>query len=389
MKFSERIMNVQPSATLTISGKAKTMKAEGKPVISFSAGEPDFSSPKGANDAGIAAIERGESHYTLNSGLPELKAEVCKYYKDRFGLDYKPNEVIISSGAKPLLYEAMQALVNEGDEVILFAPAWVSYVEQLHMAGGVEKLVDTISTDFVPSKEMLLAAIGPKTKGIVLNSPSNPTGTIFPEETMKMIAEVAKEHDLWIIFDEIYERFAYAPAKHVNLINVAPYIRDNVLIINGVSKSFAMTGWRIGYAIGPAELISKINTLQTHLTSNACSIAQWAAIGALRDCEADVDFMRGEFEKRRDVIVKLLREMPYLKVKEPEGAFYVFVDIRDCPIPDDMEFCDRLLSEKYVAAVPGTAFFAPGFLRLSYACSMENIETGMARLKEFMEGLAK
>lgn len=389
MKFSKKILGVKPSATVSISGKAKTMKAEGKPVLSFSMGEPDFNSPKCVRDAAIAAIERGESHYTLNSGTMELRREICDYYKKRFGLEYSPNEVIVGAGAKPLLYEALQALVDDGDEVVLFSPAWVSYVEQVHLAGGVEKLVDTLQTELLPTREALLAAIGPRTVGMILNSPANPTGAIYPEETMKMIADVAREKGLWIIFDEIYERFVYAPAKHVNLLNVAPDMRDSVLIINGVSKTYAMTGWRVGYAIGPEELIKKINTLQTHLTSNACSIAQWAATGALRDGDGDVEAMRLEFEKRRSEIIKLLRDMPYVKVKEPEGAFYVFADLRDCPMPDDMEFCDRLLSEKYVALVPGTAFFAPGFVRISYACSMENIKAGMARMKEFLEGLKK
>lgn len=389
MKFSKKILNIKPSATLSISAKAKNMKAEGKPVLSFSAGEPDFDSPKSARDAAIAAINRGESHYTLNSGIPELRQAVCDYYKKRFGLEYTQNEVIVASGAKPLLYEAMQALVDEGDEVILFAPAWVSYVEQIHMAGGVEKVVDTISTELLPTKENLLSAIGPKTVGMIVNSPSNPTGAIYPEETLKMIAEIAQEKDLWIVFDEIYERFAYDGAKHVNLLNAAPEIKDRVIIINGVSKAYAMTGWRIGYALGPKEIIAKMNTLQTHMTSNASSIAQWAAFGAITEADPDVEAMRAEFEKRRRTIVDMIRGIPGLKVREPEGAFYVFVDIRDCPVPDDMEFCDKLLTEKYVAAVPGTAFFAPGFIRLSYACSMDTIKEGMARMKEFVEGLKK
>ena len=387
VKFSKKILNIQPSATISISNKAKMLKAEGKPVLSFSMGEPDFNSPESACEAAIDAINRGESHYTLNPGIIELRREVCDYYKRRFGLDYTPTEVIIAPGAKALLYEALQALVDEGDEVVLFSPAWVSYVEQLHMAGGTEKVVDTIATNLLPTKENLLAAIGPKTVGIILNSPSNPTGAIYPAETMKMIAEVAKEKDLWIIFDEIYERFVYAPAKHVNILSVAPEIKDRVLIINGVSKVYAMTGWRIGYALGPQDIVAKINTLQTHLTSNACSIAQWAAYGALKGAEAYADTMLDEFAKRRRVIIDLIRDMPYVKVKEPEGSFYVFVDIRECPIPDDMEFCKKLLNEKYVAAVPGTAFFAPGFLRLSYACSMENIKEGMARMKTFLENL--
>ncbi len=387
MKFSKRIMNIQPSATLSISGKAKSMKAEGKPVISFSAGEPDFSSPPSANEAAIEAIKRGESHYTLNPGIIELRKEICGYYQKRFGLSYEPSEVIVSSGAKPLLYEAIQALVDDGDEVILFSPAWVSYVEQIHMAGGIEKIVDTIATDLLPTKENLEAAITPKTAGIILNSPCNPTGVIYPEETMKMIADAAREHGLWIIFDEIYERLAYAPAKHINLLNVAPDMKDSVLIINGVSKTYAMTGWRIGYALGPAELIKKINTLQTHLTSNASSIAQWAALGALQGADEDVKKMHAAFEKRRELIVKLVNDMPGVSAREPEGAFYILVDVRKSPIPDDMEFCRRLLEEKYVAAVPGTAFFAPGFVRFSYACSEDNINEGMKRMKEFLEEL--
>lgn len=387
MNFSKRIMNIKPSATLSISDKAKAMKAEGKPVLSFSAGEPDFKSPEAANSAAIEAIKRGESHYTPTPGIPELRAEVCRYYKNRFGLDYAPGQVTVAPGAKPLLYEAMQALVDEGDEVILFAPAWVSYVEQIHMAGGREKVIDTISTNLLPTKEKLIEAIGKKTVGIVINSPSNPTGAIYPAETLKMIADVAKENDLWIIFDEIYERLAYEPAKHVNILNAAPDVKDRVLLINGASKAFAMTGWRVGYALGPKDLMAKMNTLQAHLTSNACSVAQWAALGALSGAEDDVEMMRREFAKRRRTMVDMLRDMPYVKVKEPEGAFYIFADIRSCPLPDDMEFCAKLLEDKYVAAVPGTAFFAPGFIRLSYACAMETIKEGMTRMKEFMESL--
>lgn len=387
MKLSGRILEIQPSATVSISNKAKTMKAEGIPVISFSAGEPDFNSPECASKAAIEAIGRGESHYTLNSGVLELRQEVCNYYKKRFNLDYTPAEVIIGAGAKPLLYEALQMLVDPGDEVILFAPAWVSYVEQIHLAGGKEAIVDTLKTDFIPSKEALYNAVTDKTVGIILNSPSNPAGTIYNEETMKMIAQIAREKRLWIIFDEIYERFAYLPAKHINFLNIAPDLKDQTILINGVSKAYAMTGWRIGYALAPQNLIAKMNTLQTHLTSNASSIAQWAAWGAIKHGDAEVDKMRDAFAERRRVILDLIRSMPYVKVKDPEGAFYIFLDIRDCPIPDDIKFCEKLLEEKYIAAVPGAAFFAPGFVRFSYACSMNNIKEGMGRVKEFLLSL--
>jgi len=387
MKMSKRILEIKPSATLSISAKAKTMKAEGKPIISFSLGEPDFNSPECASKAAIDAINRGESHYTLNSGIIELRKEVCNYYKRRFGLEYTPDEVLVAPGAKPLLYEALQMLVDPGDEVLLFSPAWVSYVEQVHLAGGKDVIVDTLKTDLIPTKEAIEAVLSDKTVGMIINSPSNPSGAIYNEETLKMIADVAREKDLWIIFDEIYERLAYAPAKHVNILNVAPDLRDKVIIINGASKAYAMTGWRIGYALAPKPLIAKMNTLQTHLTSNASSIAQWAAWGAVKDADPDVEKMREAFEERRKVILELVRSMPYVKVRDPEGAFYIFIDVRESPIPDDIKFCEKLLEEKFVAAVPGAAFFAPGFVRFSYACSMENIREGMQRLKEFLSSL--
>ena len=387
MKMSKRILEIKPSATLSISAKAKTMKAEGKPIISFSLGEPDFNSPECASKAAIDAINRGESHYTLNSGIIELRKEVCNYYKRRFGLEYTPDEVLVAPGAKPLLYEALQMLVDPGDEVLLFSPAWVSYVEQVHLAGGKDVIVDTLKTDLIPTKEAIEAVLSNKTVGMIINSPSNPSGAIYNEETLKMIADVAREKDLWIIFDEIYERLVYAPAKHVNILNVAPDLRDKVIIINGASKAYAMTGWRIGYALAPKPLIAKMNTLQTHLTSNASSIAQWAAWGAVKDADPDVEKMREAFEERRKVILELVRSMPYVKVRDPEGAFYIFIDVRESPIPDDIKFCEKLLEEKFVAAVPGAAFFAPGFVRFSYACSMENIREGMQRLKEFLQAL--
>lgn len=387
MKMSKRILEIQPSATLSISAKAKTMKAEGKPMISFSLGEPDFNSPECASKAAIEAIERGESHYTLNSGILELRKEVCNYYKRRFGLEYAPDEVLIAPGAKPLLYQALQMFVDPGDEVLLFSPAWVSYVEQIHLAGGKEVIVDTLKTDLIPTKEAVEAVLSNKTVGMIINSPSNPSGAIYNEETLKMIADIAREKDLWIIFDEIYERLVYASAKHVNILNVAPDLRDKVILINGASKAYAMTGWRIGYALGPKPLIAKMNTLQTHLTSNASSIAQWAAWGAVKDADPDVERMREAFEERRGVILGLVRDMPYVKVRDPEGAFYIFIDVRESPIPDDMKFCEKLLEEKFVAAVPGAAFYAPGFVRFSYACSMDNIREGMGRLKEFLKAL--
>lgn len=387
LKISKRALNIQESATLAVSGKAKELKAAGKPILSFSAGEPDFISPKAALDAARGAIDRGETHYTANSGIPELKTAVRNYYKNRFGLEYAASEVIVASGAKPLIYEALQVLVDPGDEVLLFAPAWVSYVEQINLAEGKAAVVETADTNFIPTREAVEKCLTSRTVGMILNTPNNPTGAVYGKDTLEMLAAVAREKDLWIIYDEIYERLTYGEAEHVNILSAVPEIRDRVLLVNGVSKAYCMTGWRIGYALGPKELISKIDSIQGHLTSNASSIAQWASVGAINEAEEDVERCRGIFEKRRDIIYGLISEIPGLKLSKPNGAFYAFFDVRGTKIPDDVEFCTRLLEEKYVAAVPGAAFLAPGFIRMSYACSEDDIREGMKRLREFVTSL--
>jgi aspartate aminotransferase len=387
LKLSQRAKNIAPSATLTIAAKAKELKAQGNPILSFSAGEPDFTSPRAACDAAIEAIKRGETHYTANSGIIELKKAVSGYYKTRFGLDYPTSEIIVTSGAKPLLYETLQVLVDPGDEVLLFAPAWVSYVEQINLAGGLAVSVGTSGSAFVPTRDEIEKNITSGTTGMIINTPNNPTGAVYDERTLRMLANVALERGLWIIFDEIYERLVYGEAKHTNILNVAPEIRDRVILANGVSKAYCMTGWRIGYALGPREVIMKVDDIQSHLTSNASSIAQWASVGAINGAEADVERRRGEFEKRRDLIYGLVSGIDSLHIQKPEGAFYVFIDVRDTPISDDIEFCQRLLEERHVAVVPGAAFLAPGFLRMSYACSEADIREGVSRLRVFVDSL--
>jgi aspartate aminotransferase len=387
LKLSKRANNIQPSATFAVAAKAKQMKSEGKPILSFSAGEPDFSSPRCACDAAIDAINRGETHYTPNSGLAELKKEVSGYYKARFGLDYPNSGIIVTSGAKQLIYEALQALVDAGDEVLLFAPAWVSYVEQVNLAEGVSVVVETEGTDFIPRIEEIEKKITARTIGMIINTPNNPTGVVYDAETLGALADIADRRGLWIIFDEIYERLVYGSARHSNILQVAPHIADRVIIANGVSKAYSMTGWRIGYALGPRGIISKMDDIQGHLTSNASSIAQWASIGAMRGAEREVEEHRAEFEKRRDLTYKLVSGVKGLRLKKPDGAFYALFDVRDTPLPDDAEFCQRLLEEKYVAMVPGKAFLAPGFVRMSYACSESNIIEGASRLKDFVESL--
>jgi aspartate aminotransferase len=380
-------MRIKPSATLSISDKAKELKAQGKPILSFSAGEPDFNSPKAACRAAAEAIEHGETHYTPNSGIAELKKAVSGCYRERFGLEYNAQDIVVTSGVKTMLYETIQALVDPGDEVLLFSPAWVSYVEQISLAEGKAVSVDTAETNFSPVLEEVKKKITGKTRGMIINTPNNPTGAVYCEKTLRMLADVALKHDLWIIFDEVYERLVYGKAKHVNILQAAPEIRDRVILANGVSKAYCMTGWRIGYALGPGEAIKKINDIQSHLTSNASSIAQWAAAAAIRESDDEAEKNRETFEKRRDVICGLMSGIKGVKIGSPDGAFYIFMDIRDTPLRDDMEFCRRLLEEKHVALVPGTAFLTPGYARMSYACSESDLKEGASRIKEFVEAL--
>ena len=393
MDLSKRAQNLLPSGTLAVVGKAKRLKREGKPVISFGAGEPDFSSPSSALKYATDAIENGKTHYTPATGIPELKEAIASYYRTHFDLEYDPEQIIVGAGAKPLLYEAMGCLLDEGDEVIVFAPAWVSYVEQIRLFGGKEVIVDTKDTSFVPDPLEIKKAITPRTKCMILNTPNNPTGSVYSSKLLKAIADIAIENNIVIVYDEIYERLVYGDASHHEIVAVEPRVRDLTVILNGVRKAYAMTGWRIGYAIGPNEIISKMGAIQGHMTSNPCSIAQWAALGAIRHAEPDIEIMRIEFSKRRDLILSLLEDMPYISFEEPRGAFYVWINVektlglkyKGLEISDDSSFCSLLLDHEYVAAVPGNAFLAPGNIRISYSNSKEEITEGMKRLSRFLK----
>lgn len=395
MVLSERALNLKPSATLAMVAKAKAMAKEGKPVISFGAGEPDFNSPDGALRYAREAMENGHTHYTPGTGIPELREAVCGYYKDRFGLDYSPADVIIGAGAKILIYEALNCLVNPGDQVIVPAPAWVSYVEQIRLCGGKEIIVDTSGTDFIPDPAMVEKAITPKTKCMIINSPNNPTGAVYNRETVKALASLAVKHGIAVIYDEIYERLIYGNDVHHQMVAETPEARDSVIIVNGVSKSFAMTGWRIGYALGPSKIMSKMGSLQGHLTSCPCSIAQYAALGAIKESQNDTAAMHSKFSARRKMLLEILSDMPLIDFVVPSGAFYVLINIkkalgkRCCGklIDDDLSFCEAFLESKFVAMVPGSAFLAPGHIRVSYANSPDDIAEGMKRLREFLESL--
>jgi len=393
MKLSARASRMEPSATLEVVAKAKSLKNQGKPVISFGAGEPDFNSPPAAMEYAIRAIRNGQTHYTQSSGLPELKEAVSAYYRKRFGLDYNPGQIIIGAGAKPLLYETLAALIDPGDEVIVFSPAWVSYVEQIRLLDGKEKIVDTSETGCAPDVAVTEKAITTATRGILVNTPNNPTGAVYGENVLRGIASLAKKYDLWIIFDEIYERLVYGNTRFRNILELVPEVYDRTVLVNGVSKAFAMTGWRIGYALAPEWLAPKVASIQGHLTSNACSIAQWAALGAILEPEDETERMRLEFSERRNLMIEMLRGMPHISFSEPEGAFYIFVNIkktlggsfRGNNIVDDGDFCRLLLENEYLAAVPGSAFVAPGYVRISYANSADDIREGMTRLHRFLD----
>ena len=392
MFIAQRAERLQPSATLAVAGKAKAMKREGKPVISFGSGEPDFNSPASALQYASDAMSKGFTHYTPESGIPELKEAVCRYYQDHFGLSFSVPEVLIGAGAKPLIYEALGCLLDPGDEALIFTPAWVSYVEQIRLFDAKEVLVDTSDTGFIPDIDRVRSLISPRTRCMIVNTPNNPTGSVYDAKTLLGLADIAIEHDITIIYDEIYERLVYGGAVHNQILNLRPAAREHTITINGVSKAFAMTGWRIGYALGPKGVISKMSSFQGHLTSNPCSVAQYASLGALGGAEDDVVRMHASFSGRRDRILGLLRDMPHIRFVEPKGAFYVWIDIEKTIgmrygnriIENDASFCEILLEAKYVAAVPGSGFLTPGNIRVSYANAEEEIVEGMKRLKEFL-----
>ena len=396
MKISKQAMQVKPSATLSVFAEAKKIQLKGEHVINFGVGEPDFISPSPALSYAKRAIDNGKTHYNPVSGLPDLKIEVCKYYKNRFGLNFSPSDVIIGAGVKPLLFEALYSLLDNNDEVVVFTPAWVSYVEQIRLCGGKEILIDTTTNSFQPDIEALCQNINPRTVGIIINNPCNPTGAVYSQSSLNAIADIVLEKDIWIIYDEIYERLVYGEEKHHNLLEMRPDLKNNVIIMNGVSKAFAMTGWRIGYALGPEEIISRMISIQGHITSDAASISQWASLGALKEADADVENMKNEFAMRRELLVELLAEIPYISFNQPKGTFYLFLDIKKCLgkrhgqilVEDDISFCSSLLQSKKVATVPGSAFMAPGFIRISYANSREDILEGITRLRQYLTELS-
>lgn len=396
MKLADRMSRISPSATMAMDALAKRMRAEGIDVIGFGVGEPDFDTPDNVKAAAVAAIEAGFTKYTPAGGIPELKEAVRQKLQADHGLTYDPAQIIITVGAKHALFNAFQALLNPGDEVIVPAPYWVSYVDQIRLTGAEAVIVmGDPDNQFKVSADQVRKAVTPRTKALVINSPCNPTGAVYSEAELRAIAEVALEADILVISDEIYEPFIYSDGGHTPFASLSEEAKKNTLLIHGVSKSHAMTGWRIGYAAGPAELIAAMTSIQSHSTSNPTSIAQKAAIEALTGSQESVNVMVKEFKKRRDYLVERLRALPGVECPLPDGAFYAFPKIsaafgKDAgsgPINSSQAFAEQLLQQAHVALVPGSAFGIEGYVRLSYATSMENLEKGMDRIEAFWQRL--
>lgn len=393
MKISMRAQNVKPSATLAISGKAKQMREQGVDVVNLSAGEPDFDTPARVCEAAKRAIDEGRTRYTLTPGIIELRQAICARMEADYGFRPHPDEVVVSCGAKHSLYLAMQALVNPGDEVIVPAPYWVSYPPQVELCDGVPVIVPTdTDSSFKLTPELLERHISPRTRLLILNSPSNPTGQIYNAEELAALAEVIRRHEISVICDDIYDKLVYDGRRFASL-TALDGMRERCVVVNGVSKSSAMTGWRIGYLVAPLPLAKACSRLQGQMTSNAASIAQYAALEAIGNEATELAGWVREFEARRNRIVALLNDIEGIACALPGGAFYAFADIRGLlsrsqagrALDSDMAWADYLLDSAHVASVPGSAFGAEGFLRFSFATSMERIGEGLLRVKRAVE----
>lgn len=394
MSLSKRATLISPSPTLAITAKAKAMKSEGIDVVGFGAGEPDFDTPEYIKEEARKALKEGFTKYTPASGIESLKKAICKKLKEDNGLDYEPAQIIISCGAKHSLYNAIQIICEEGDEVILPSPYWVSYPEQIKLSGAKPVIVETNEEDeFKLCSEKFLKNITPRTKLLILNSPNNPTGAVYSREELLALAEIAVETNTYVISDEIYEKMTYDGVKHISIASLNPRIRGLTVVINGVSKAYSMTGWRIGYAAGDKEIIAAMSRLQSHSTSNPNSIAQRAALEAISGTQEPLKEMLMEFKSRRDYLVERLNSLKGFSCQKPQGAFYAFPsisgvlgkDFQGRKIENSSSLSELLLNEAKVAVVPGSAFGQDNHLRFSYATSMENIVKGLDRIEDVVK----
>lgn len=396
MELSKRAKNISASLTLAISAKANKLKAAGEDVVSFGAGEPDFDTPEYICEAAREALEIGFTRYTSASGYEDLKKAVRDKFKRDNNLEYGTDQIIVSNGAKHSLFNTFQAILNPGDEVIIPVPYWLTYPETVKMGGGTPVYLETKEEeDFKINIDKFKNMINENTKALILNSPSNPTGSIYNKEELEEIAAVAVENEIIVVADEIYEKIVYDDNEHISIASLNDKIKDLTVVINGVSKSYAMTGWRIGYAAGPKKIIEIMSNIQSHATSNPNSIAQYASNTGLRGDHSFMEERRKKFEERRDYMYDKINSIDGLSCLKPGGAFYIMMNIENVigkkiknkKIKDSFSFADNLLDEKLVAVVPGVAFGADNFIRLSYANSLENIKKGLNRVEEFVAEL--
>ena len=388
MKISRRIEKVKESPTLAITAKAKEMKQKGDDVVSFGAGEPDFDTPPHIKSAAIKAIEGGFTKYTASSGIPELKKAICEKFRDDNGLAYESSQIVVSCGAKHSLYNIFQVICDEGDEVIIPSPYWVSYTEMVKLAGGVPVILDTKQADgFKVKPDALKKAVTKKTAAFILNSPSNPTGCIYNRSDLESIADILINNKITVISDEIYEKLIYDGEKHISFASLSKEAYGLTFVVNGVSKAYSMTGWRIGYLAAPTkELSAAIGRLQDHSTSNPVSFAQKAALEALKGDQKCVEQMVAEFKKRRDYMVERINSMKNISCVKPKGAFYLFCDISRTKM-GSFDFSKNLLEEAKVAVIPGEPFGWDTHIRLSFATGMDEIKKGLDRLDNWLKAL--
>ena len=382
--MSNRIKQVLPSATLEITAKAKGLKKKGVDVVNFAGGEPDFDTPDFIKKAAIKAIEDGFTKYTPASGMPELKEAACDKFKRDNGLSYAATQIVIGCGAKHSLYNLLQALCDEGDEVLIPSPYWLSYPEMVKLAGAKPVFLETSREDFLLRPKELEKRITGRTKALIINSPSNPCGAVYDRERLEEIADIAVTKGIFVISDEIYEKLIYDGLKHVSIASLNKKIYERTFVINGVSKSFAMTGWRIGFLAGAENVIKNVSALQSHSTSNPSSVSQAAALAALKGDEGVVGEMKRKFEERRNVMLKGLAGIKGVVCAIPRGAFYCFAEIGGTGM-DGLTFSRRLLEEKHVAVIPGGPFGMDGFVRMSFAADVGEIEKGTARIREWLD----
>ena len=385
---SENVARMQSSATLAAAQAAAALRATGVNVCDFGAGEPDFDTPENIKQAAADAMRAGRTKYTAAGGVREICRAIIDFYQRDFGTEYQPTEVMVTAGGKQAIFNAVVTLINPGDEVLIPKPYWVTFPEVVVFAGGKPVFIETETTDFLPTAEQVAQAITPKTKLLILNSPSNPSGRVLPPAEFRRIMELAAERGIYVVSDECYLRFVYPPAEVFSAASLPAELRARLCIAGSFSKTYAMTGWRVGYALAPTEWTKAMLKVQGHSTSNANSIAQWAAVGALTGPQDSVAAMLSEYTARRAWLLAALKEIPGLKCSEPEGAFYAFPDVRGClkdGVKTSGEFAQQLLEQEHVVVTDGAGFGAEGFVRMSYATSMEQIQEGVKRIKRFAE----